>query len=127
VRKLHNGQAFIKRQVSVMEKRIVRLIAGFFASGLVLAAALSGSVIPKLKPKVPDAAPGTGSTELRVDDLKTPLGIDDAAPRFSWQLKDPARAAKQTAYQVEVATSEDGLGKPDVWDSGKITSGASLP
>jgi alpha-L-rhamnosidase len=127
VRKLHNGQAFIQRQVSVMEKRIVRLIAAFFACGVLMtSAALPASVIPKLKPKVPDAAPGTGSTELRVDDLKTPLGIDDPAPRFSWQLKDPARGAKQTAYQVEVASSEDGLGKPDVWDSGKITSGASL-
>ena len=31
----------------------------------------------------------TGSArvaELRVDDLKTPLGIDDPSPRFSWQL-----------------------------------------
>ena len=110
-----------------MEKRIVRLIAAFFAYGVLMtSAALPASVIPKLKPKVPDAAPGTGSTELRVDDLKTPLGIDDPAPRFSWQLKDPARGAKQTAYQVEVASSEDGLGKPDIWDSGKITSGASL-
>jgi alpha-L-rhamnosidase len=111
-----------------MEKRIVRLIAVFFACGVFMAASLPASVIPKLKPKpkVPDAAPGTGSMELRVDDLKTPLGIDDAAPKFSWQLKDPGRAAKQTAYQVEVATSEDALGKPDVWDSGKITSGASL-
>ena len=65
-----------------MEKRIVRFIAVFFACGVLMAAALSASVIPKLKPKpkVPDAAPGTGSMELGVDDLKTPLGIDDAAP-----------------------------------------------
>ena len=46
----------------------------------------------------------TGPVELRVDNLKTPLGIDDPAPRFSWQLQDPARGAKQTAYEVLVAT-----------------------
>jgi hypothetical protein len=41
-----------------------------------------------------------GPVELRVDDLKTPLGIDDPAPRFSWQLDDPAPGARQTAYEV---------------------------
>ena len=41
-----------------------------------------------------------GPAKLKVDQLTTPLGIDDAAPQFSWQLRDPARGAKQTAYQV---------------------------
>jgi alpha-L-rhamnosidase len=70
----------------------------------------------------------TGPVELRVDNLKTPLGIDDPAPRFSWQLRDLARGARQTAYEVLVA-SQAGLlrqGKADVWDSGKIASDASL-
>lgn len=69
-----------------------------------------------------------GSVELRVDNLKTPLGIDDATPRFSWQLKDPARGARQTAYEVMVSSRTDLLvaGKADVWDSGRIESGASL-
>src|SRR5580692_12750378 len=31
-----------------------------------------------------------GPVELRVDNLKTPLGIDDARPSFSWQLEDEA-------------------------------------
>jgi len=70
----------------------------------------------------------TGPVELRVDSLKTPLGIDDPAPRFSWQLQDPARGAKQTAYEVLVATRAELLsqGKADVWDSGRIESDASL-
>ena len=75
------------------------------------------------------AAPAfTGPVELRVDNLKTPLGIDDPAPRFSWQLQDPARGAKQTAYEVLVASREKLLlqGKADVWDSGRIDSGESL-
>ena len=70
----------------------------------------------------------TGPVELRVDNLKTPLGIDDPAPRFSWQLQDPARGAKQTAYEVLVATRAElfSQGKADVWDSGRVESDASL-
>ena len=70
----------------------------------------------------------TGPVELRVDNLKTPLGIDDPAPRFSWQLHDSAQGAKQTAYEVLVATQAGLLrqGKADVWDSGRIESDASL-
>ena len=68
--------------------------------------------------------------ELRVDDLKTPLGIDNISPHFSWQLKDPARGAKQTAYQIQVASRAELLatvsGKADLWDSGRIESDKSL-
>ena len=69
-----------------------------------------------------------GPTELRTDELKNPLGIDDPQPRFSWQLNDGNRGALQTAYQVLVASSEKKLhsGRPDVWDSGKMISGQSL-
>ena len=65
--------------------------------GLVLAAAVATAA---------DAAltAGVGPRQLRVDELKTPLGIDDPAPRFSWQLHDPARGAKQTAYELQVAS-----------------------
>jgi len=74
------------------------------------------------------AATEAGPVELRVDDLATPLGIDDPRPRFSWQLQDPSRGAKQTAYEVLVASSPElsSQGKADVWDSGRIESGASL-
>ena len=74
------------------------------------------------------AARTPGPVELRADDLVTPLGIDDAAPRFSWQLQDQTRGAKQTAYQVEVASNAELLrqDKADVWDSGKVESAASL-
>src|SRR5258708_4032955 len=69
-----------------------------------------------------------GPVELRVDDLKMPLGIDDATPRFSWQLQDPTRGALQSAYEVLVASSAELLrvGKPDIWDSGRVKSDASL-
>ena len=70
----------------------------------------------------------TGPVELRADDLKTPLGIDDPAPRLSWQLKDPALGARQTAYEILVATKDESLreGKADAWDSGRVESGQSL-
>jgi alpha-L-rhamnosidase len=69
-----------------------------------------------------------GPVELRVDNLKTPLGIDDLAPMFSWQLRDPARGARQTAYEVLVASRAELLleDKADVWDSGRIESSESL-
>jgi alpha-L-rhamnosidase len=67
-----------------------------------------------------------GPAHLQVDNLDKPLGIDDPAPRFSWQLHDAAQGAKQTAYRVMVSTRSDLPGTPDVWDSGKVESGQSL-
>ena len=69
-----------------------------------------------------------GPASLQVDNLKTPLGIDDPAPRFSWQLRDPARGAKQTAYQIQVSSAAGRLetDDADVWTSGRIASSQSL-
>src|SRR5580698_1735620 len=74
------------------------------------------------------AATATGPADLRVDNLKTPLGIDNATPSFSWQLHDPAHGAKQTAYEIQVASSAELLrqGKADIWDSGHVASSESL-
>jgi len=65
---------------------------------------------------------------LRTDDLTSPMGLDDAAPRFAWQLSDARHGAKQVAYQIQVATKRDLLttGKADVWDSGKVASEQSV-
>ena len=65
---------------------------------------------------------------LEVDDMPRTLGIDDATPRFSWQLEDEARGARQTAYRVLVATRAELLteDKTDVWDTGKVASAQSL-
>jgi alpha-L-rhamnosidase len=73
------------------------------------------------------AALSAGPIELKIDQLKTPLGIDDPSPRFSWQLKDPARGALQTAYEVFVASQPVLLeaNKADLWDSGRIESSDS--
>src|SRR3954463_7200717 len=48
-------------------------------------------------------------------------------PTFSWQLGSPVNGERQTAYRVLVASTDQRLksGRPDVWDSGRITTGAS--
>jgi alpha-L-rhamnosidase len=84
--------------------------------------ALAASLIAQQTPNT------AGPAGLQVDNLKTPLGIDNPAPRFSWKLLDPARGGKQTAYEVMVASSADRLlaGKTDVWDSGRVQSDRSI-
>ena len=69
------------------------------------------------------AGPGTPNT-LRCEYMENPVGVDTAAPRFAWVLAHSDRAEKQTAYQVLVASSAEGLSheKGDAWDSGKISS-----
>jgi alpha-L-rhamnosidase len=96
------------------------------------ALALTFTVLPALSaaqtPPQPAAPTNAGPGHLEVDNLPNPLGIDDPAPRFSWQLDDPARGAKQSAYQILVASSSDRLlaGNGDVWDSGRVASSQSL-
>jgi alpha-L-rhamnosidase len=65
---------------------------------------------------------------LRVDDMTTPLGIDDAQPRFSWQLRDSRQGARQSAYQLLVASQPEllAVGKADVWDSERVASEQSV-
>ncbi len=74
--------------------------------------------------QTPAAGSVVGPVALRVDNLATPLGIDDPAPSFSWQLQDLVRGAKQTAYEVQVASSAANLSqnKADIWDSGRVDS-----
>jgi alpha-L-rhamnosidase len=86
-------------------------------------------LVSGILPAPPAAAPGTGKpVRLTCDSLSNPLGIDDIAPRFSWQLQDSRFGAHQSAYQVQVASDPELLaaGKADVWDSGRIASGQSV-
>jgi len=66
-------------------------------------------------------------TGLRCEYLPNPMGMDVQKPRFSWVLHHTERAQMQTAYQILVAGSADGLGRDagDVWDSGKVDSSHS--
>ncbi|MFN8354182.1 MAG: family 78 glycoside hydrolase catalytic domain [Spirosomataceae bacterium] len=66
--------------------------------------------------------------KLRCEYQDRPLGMDVTKPRLSWQVKSAVRNAKQTAYQIVVASTEENLKKDngDVWNSGKVTSDQSL-
>lgn len=69
----------------------------------------------------------TGSltvTRLRCDYLVDPKGIDSDPPLLSWELTSARRGARQTAYQIQVASSPVRLvaGDPDRWDSGRVES-----
>ena len=52
---------------------------------------------------------------LQVEYQKAPLGLDEAHPRFSWQMNSTVRNAKQSAYRI-VVQNESGQ---TVWDSQK--------
>ena len=66
--------------------------------------------------------------ELRCENRINPVGIDKTTPRFSWKYSSSQNGAEQSAYQLMVATDSALLakGKPDLWDSGKCKSSASL-
>ncbi|WP_132120697.1 family 78 glycoside hydrolase catalytic domain [Actinocrispum wychmicini] len=62
----------------------------------------------------------------RVDYLTDPTGIDDQHPKLSWEMSAAGRNQTQTGYQVQAATTADGLGSPDLWDSGRVASSVSV-
>src|SRR5712692_1719239 len=65
---------------------------------------------------------------LRVEYLTNPIGIDVVQPRLSWRIESTRRNTMQAAYQLQVGTSEASLtrGADLLWDSGKVTSEASV-
>lgn len=67
-------------------------------------------------------------TSLRCEYYKEALGIEQSHPRLSWKLEAEKRGVRQTAYQIRVDRTEDGLqsGGADLWDSGKVTSDQSI-
>ncbi len=76
----------------------------------------------------PLASHAIETTSLTTEYLENPLGIDTAKPRFSWIVEDTTPGAKQTAYQVQAASSLEKLakGEADLWDSGKVASDETL-
>lgn len=59
---------------------------------------------------------------LRVDQIKSPLGLDNPTPRFSWTIEAAgAKAVTQSAYRLRVTS-----GGRHIWDSGKVASNATF-
>lgn len=67
-------------------------------------------------------------SRLRVEYRTEPLGLDVPQPRLSWIGTATHRGARQTAYQILVASSAEQLakGQGDLWDSGRVRSAESL-
>ena len=64
---------------------------------------------------------------LRCEYGVDPLGIDVTQPRLCWEMHDSRRGAKQTAYQVLVASTPERLAAQagDLWDSGRVAGDQS--
>ena len=67
-------------------------------------------------------------TDLRTEYAVNPLGLEAQHLRLSWKLQSAQRAARQSAYQVLVASSTQLLhrGQADLWDSGRVKSDQSI-
>lgn len=65
--------------------------------------------------------------DLTCEYMKNPSVVDESKPRLSWinSARSNERSQWQTAYQIKVATSPEGLETPDLWDSGKVMSDES--
>ncbi|QDU88675.1 Bacterial alpha-L-rhamnosidase [Pirellulimonas nuda] len=74
------------------------------------------------------AAGGLNAERLRCEHRTAPLGVDVARPSLSWIVTSEARDQRQTAYQVQVASTPKKLsaGQPDLWDSGRVESDETL-
>lgn len=66
-------------------------------------------------------------SDLRVEYLKDPVGIDVAKPRLSWIVQSNVRGDKQTAYRILAASSMANCdaNTGDLWDTGKLLSDES--
>lgn len=95
-------------------------------AGMVLVrpfSAASGAVLP-LAHAVDQ---GHAAEYLRCEYREDPLGVDAVRPRLSWTMSGAGRGARQTAYQVRVASSAQALarGRGNLWDSGRVPTDQS--
>ncbi len=68
------------------------------------------------------------SIDLKCEQLRNPLGIDQEHPRLSWRMNDNRNGAKQTAYRILVGLDSMALTKDQqtIWDSKKIETDVML-
>lgn len=100
---------------------ISRKRAGLFAAlafGMVAASSVAGETSAHFNPQPLAVA------DLRCEYRTDPMAVDTVRPRLSWVVASPARGARQSAYQILVASSAQTLAadQGDRWDSGKVSS-----
>ena len=66
--------------------------------------------------------------DLKCENLKSPLAIDNTTPHFSWKMYSSRNGASTSAYQIIVASSLKKLNEKnaDLWNSGKVESDESI-
>lgn len=93
-------------------------VVALTVAGLTLAGSAAGATQPVRTADAAASAP-LSVVGLRVDNrADQPLGVDDTAPTFTWQLDGTGAAAVQSAYEVRV-TDRSGA---SLWDSGQVSS-----
>jgi alpha-L-rhamnosidase len=97
-----------------------------FAFRATLIAAIVAVLAAAAPAKAERTAVGITCDHLRCEYLVDPLGIDEPAPRLSWTLSAEGRGVSQSAYQIAVASTEQMLEHPDLWDTGKVESSETI-
>ena len=64
-------------------------------------------------------------SELTVEHLTNPIGLDVPQPKLGWLLSSTQRNVMQTAYEIQVADNAAMKGKL-LWQTGKVLSDASI-
>ncbi|MCU0960723.1 MAG: glycoside hydrolase family 78 protein [Pirellulaceae bacterium] len=112
-----------------------RTIVHLLLAGLLVQAPVPAAERPTADPPGFATKPPANTAALRIEGLRCehlcdPVGIDVLEPRLSWRLVSPTckRGARQTAFQVLVASSPAELARDrgDVWDSGRVESAQSV-
>jgi len=96
---------------------------------LVSVAALAAAFSPSNLAGAAGTPTGLLPVQLRCEFVEDPLGVDVGQPRLFWKLESGARAQRQTACQILVASSAELLDKDqaDLWDTGKVDSDETAP
>lgn len=93
---------------------------------IVLSFILTVSLLFPISKTVKASPPGS-ITNLKVEYMENPIGVDSEKPRFSWNMLSNVRGAKQLAYEIVIADSEKNLKQENfVWSSGKVSSSQSV-
>ncbi|MDD4646389.1 MAG: family 78 glycoside hydrolase catalytic domain, partial [Bacteroidales bacterium] len=60
--------------------------------------------------------------KLTVENMTNPIGVDEKAPRFKWQLNDDRHGAAQQAFRIRVGSDSAAVarGKGGFWDTGVV-------
>ncbi len=91
---------------------------------LVVGAAMAVAGASAANADAPPEGASLLATDLTVERQSEPLGVDDAAPLFGWEVTSDAPGAAQTAYEIEVFSA--GSDAPDLWDTGRVESSQSF-